>query len=531
MIIQRNPNATIAIGALVDGSRWDAFAISAGRSPVIINTFQAWGNGASMQTFPLATVQVISARGAVPLLTWEPYDQANAESANQPAYALSAILSGNYDSYITAWATAAASYGHPIWLRFAQEMTGDFWAWGCAPVNPNSNTPNQFIQVWRKIHDIFRNAGASNVVWIWCPNLRGDQPSRNATLPSCYPGDGYVDWTAFDAYNYGTDKIGGAGWVSSRFILDQTYAELAALSGKPIMLAEWGCGQNGGDKAAWLASALSDMANHRYPKLRAAVYFHRDMSAQSGQSDWRITSSEAARAAYASGVRASQVLAGAPWTPPDAVPTAAVLPEPLAAYQCDGNVDDSSGNEHHATFVGGTWTETGITAPRVTLPVLPTTGLITAMCAVQTPASGANLTTPISLMFSGGAFIEWSWKDNPGRVDVTVSNGTTTATNGGRKESTVPMPVSAWVVSGFTYDCATGDGVAYTLWDTYWYVWEFTGPVFATTPVLTGGYIGQNHSQAAGWAGQVGYVSIWDRLLPPDEGSPGFPGVSPTFSR
>ncbi len=68
-----------------------------GRSPNIVNFYEGFNS-----TFPLTDAQEVSAIGAEPEITWEPW--LNQLGANQNTYPLPAIAAGQFDTYITAFA-------------------------------------------------------------------------------------------------------------------------------------------------------------------------------------------------------------------------------------------------------------------------------------------------------------------------------------------------------------------------------------------------------------------------------------------
>jgi beta-mannanase len=127
-------------------------------------------------------------------LAGPPWDYTGTET--QPAYQLADIIAGTYDSYITGWATAAAAWGKPCYLRFAHEMNGNWYPWAEAV---NGNTAGQYATAWQHVRDIFTAAGATNVKWIWAPNVLY---SGSTALAGLYPGDSYVDVVGVDGYNY-----------------------------------------------------------------------------------------------------------------------------------------------------------------------------------------------------------------------------------------------------------------------------------------------------------------------------------------
>jgi hypothetical protein len=148
---------------------------------------------------------------------------------------------------------------------------------------------------------LFEEEGATNATWVWCVNK--DYVGA-ADIAGLYPGDGYVDWVALDAYNRGTasgssgSQFGGSGWKSFTELVKPTYDKLiATASGKPIMIAELGTVEDGGSKAEWFRKALKHELKQLFPRVKALVYFNHFKLY-----DNRITSSEAARAAFEEGV-------------------------------------------------------------------------------------------------------------------------------------------------------------------------------------------------------------------------------------
>jgi beta-mannanase len=128
------------------------------------------------------------------MVTWEPWDYLG--DINQPAYSLSSIIGGAHDSYITRFALDAKAWGHPFFLRFAHEMNGDWYPWN---EGINGNTPGQYVQAWRHVHDLFTANGVTNVTWVWSPNI---EYTGSIPLSGLYPGDAYTDWIAMDGYNW-----------------------------------------------------------------------------------------------------------------------------------------------------------------------------------------------------------------------------------------------------------------------------------------------------------------------------------------
>lgn len=262
-------------GAPGDPALLDAVASQIGRMPAIVLWYQAWGG--NYATFDPSLLQTIAARGAMPMITWEPWSPSG--GLDQPAYQLSAIARGDQDAYIDTWANGIAAYGGPVYLRFAHEMNGSWYPWA-AGVNGNSSV--NYIAAWRHVHDRFAAAGATNVRWVWSPNVvfPGSTP-----LDSLYPGDAYVDWVGLDGYNWGTSQS-WSSWQSLGDVFAPSYAELTALTAKPIIITETASSESGGDKAAWIDEGLRTHLPEWFPNVRAIVWFN-----QPKETDWQIDSS------------------------------------------------------------------------------------------------------------------------------------------------------------------------------------------------------------------------------------------------
>ena len=292
-------------GAWVPGVPWDmsqqdAFESRVGKRVGIIHFGQGWQWDRVYQPFYPGDYQRIMDRGAVPLLDWGPWDLSARRSVNQPSFALARIIDGDHDTYIRDWATAVMAWGQPLWVRFAWKMNSLWFPW-CEGVNDNQ--PGDYIRAWQHVVDIFRDVGATNVAWVWCPNAvyLGATP-----LASLFPGETYVDWIGYDAYNWGTTY--GAEWTSVAATLDPTYALMRQVSAsKPIMLGEIACSENGGSKAAWISDLFAALPRD-YPEITALVWFN--WNAGNADLDWPIESSVAATAAFAAGINASRYRAG-----------------------------------------------------------------------------------------------------------------------------------------------------------------------------------------------------------------------------
>jgi hypothetical protein len=230
-------------------------------------------------TFPTSVFNSVRQHGYIPMLSWSSQEVGNYFA---PSFMDGAIASGSQDAYLTQWAKDAKAWGHPLFLRFDWEMNGSWFNYGTGKHSSTStpnNTPAQFVAMWRHVHNIFTQVGATNVTWLWCSNAEfalGSSPASN------YPGDSYVDWTCFDGYN------GDDPWKSFTTLSGQTYNDIAALApSKPMMLGETASTAVGGSKAQWISGMFSALAGS-YPKLQGVVWEDIDSVGPGGKSDWPV---------------------------------------------------------------------------------------------------------------------------------------------------------------------------------------------------------------------------------------------------
>lgn len=256
-----------------------ATATQLGRTLREFNFYLAWTYG---EPFPTDVLTQARANGVLPSITWEPWDPA--AGVDQPRYRLSTIAAGGFDDYIDRWARAAAAYGGPVKIRFAHEMNGTWYPWSAAT---NGNSPATYIAAFRHVQDRFDAAGATNVIWVWSPNI---VPGMPVTLASVWPGARYVDAIGIDGYNGGADEPSMGGWRSPRQVFADTLAQIDQLAPTtPVYIAETGSAEGGGDKAAWIRELFAYLATTRVSGV--------DWFEFGGRADWRLTSSVASAAA------------------------------------------------------------------------------------------------------------------------------------------------------------------------------------------------------------------------------------------
>jgi hypothetical protein len=294
------PIRRIALGAYIpgapsDASKIDAYAELTGKMPDIVMWYQVWGT--ESRAFDVKSANAVRSRGAMPVISWEPW----IGKTNDPDWALSTIIAGRHDTYIREWSRDVAAWGHPIYVRPMHEMNGYWSAWS---PGVNDNTTEEFVLAWRHIVDVARGEGATNIRWVWAPNIDSDNP-RMSSFASVYPGDDYVDWAGLDGFNWGTSRI-TTSWRDLSTTFAHSVAEVRSLTLKPLMIAETGSSELGGDKAAWITNGFAEVATD-LPEVEAVIWFNG--IDPDWQVDWAVDSSPSSIDAFRA-VATSEVFSG-----------------------------------------------------------------------------------------------------------------------------------------------------------------------------------------------------------------------------
>ncbi len=269
----------------------DIFGAHAGKQVSILHWGRRWYSNGAYYPFNATLMETVRQHGMISLLDWNSMDYSS--NLDQPFFSLGSIISGVHDSYIRQWATDAKNWGHPFFVRFDDEMNGDWEPWS---ESRSYNSPGQYAQAWRHVHDIFTQVGANNVTWVWCPNI---EYSGTVPLEELYPGNSYVDWTCMDGYNWGPEPNHGGRWWAFYDIFKQTYDHLLQIApDKPIMIGETSSTELDGSKPAWITDALVTELPSQFPKIKALVWFNVALD----NMDWPIESSPASQAAFAAGI-------------------------------------------------------------------------------------------------------------------------------------------------------------------------------------------------------------------------------------
>jgi cellulose synthase (UDP-forming) len=245
----------------------DAWQHAHGARPRIVHTFQQWWG--PIRTAPIVWMREVAAQGAVPMITWEPWNKpfGSVHDPNQRPEVLRDIAAGRYDGYVRRFARKVAAFRNPVMIRFAHEMNGNWYPWS---VGIGSNTPRRFVRAWRHVHNVFEREGALNVSWVWSIEaFAGGTPTPRSTLWHYYPGKRYVDWVGLSGFNWGPAHHNG-GWLSFRDVFKRVYPVVAGFN-KPVMIAETGT-DTSRDANLWMRHALKTVETD-YARVKALVFY------------------------------------------------------------------------------------------------------------------------------------------------------------------------------------------------------------------------------------------------------------------
>lgn len=264
-------SATIKLGVFNSGAPANATTVAnytaeVGRQPDVVLWYTDFGGN----LLTSEQISTLKATGQAPMVTWEPHTQS-----------LSAIAKGSYDSYLRGVARKTKEqWSGELMVRFAHEMNGSWYPW--------SGSPATYVAAWRRIVNIFREEGATNVKWVWAPNV-----DRAGTMPFAeyFPGESWVDYIGLDGYNWGNTP--GNRWSSLKEVFSASYAKITSLSQKPLYITETASSETGGSKAEWIRTGYTQTIPQEFPRVAGVIWFNKVEA-----DDWPIDSSQSSLEAY-----------------------------------------------------------------------------------------------------------------------------------------------------------------------------------------------------------------------------------------
>jgi beta-mannanase len=262
-----------------------------GKKVAISHFYTGWENLGKEQF--VGQLRVLQSNGWRPMISANPYFFASCSANGKTLY--QSIASGDCDTVLKDAARGFREFGSPILFRFAWEMNIDSMGWS---IQKTGSSPSDFIAAWRRFHDITRDEGASNVIWVFSPNtLTGNSIAYSAL----YPGSDYVDWVGLDGYNWGSTQP-WSHWQTFTDIFQTSYYSLLSVApDKPMMIAEVNSTDVGGDKASWYKSMLDDELPSHFPSVKAVVFFNESKPQE--RVNWLIDSTSSSLVSFSQSIR------------------------------------------------------------------------------------------------------------------------------------------------------------------------------------------------------------------------------------
>ena len=239
------------------------FAQAIGTQPNLVSYYSNWP-----EPFQTSFAESASQHGAETVVQLVPMTNDNTPVS------LASIASGEYDPYLRTFATAVKEFRNNIVLSFGHEMNGGWYPWGY-----RHTSPKIFVAAWRHIVQVFREAGASNVTWLWTVNVMDKNvPAPIPSPDAWWPGGSYVNWIGVDGYYLQSSSVFAS-------LFGPTIAAVRGLTNDPILIAE-----TGAPPAVGQVAKVNDLfAGVRTYGLLGFMWFDEDTEGKT----WRITNPQA----------------------------------------------------------------------------------------------------------------------------------------------------------------------------------------------------------------------------------------------
>ncbi|WP_256208918.1 glycoside hydrolase family 26 protein [Paenibacillus sp. CF384] len=174
------------------------------------------------------------------------------------------------DDYLRQLARDIAASGVKVFLRFANEMNGDWVPW-------HEENPKNYIDKFRIVAKVFHEEAPDNVAMVWAPDR---SPEYN--INDYYPGDDTVDWVGVSLYTIFNPTLDplkqGEDRSSHLEKFDYIYKQYA--SRKPVYISEGGVAymypEKKQDKTDWAVYKMKEFYASLpmlYPKVKAVFWF------------------------------------------------------------------------------------------------------------------------------------------------------------------------------------------------------------------------------------------------------------------
>jgi len=185
------------------------------------------------------------------------------------------VAAGRYDDFLKKFAQEVKADGRTIWIRPLHEANGDWYNWGV--YHNDSTTPADFVAAFRHVVTVMRATGAPLKFQLNLNRYNGRE--RKTPLAEFHPGDEYVDMVLLTNYNRGHTDLQHPDCHSFSEDFVEPYEQVAAMTRRPLGVAEMATTHYCGDKPTWIREAMYTLAT-RFPRVMQITWFglNRDVS-------------------------------------------------------------------------------------------------------------------------------------------------------------------------------------------------------------------------------------------------------------
>lgn len=207
-------------------------------------------------------VEAISSHGAIPFVY-------KTLTIAIPTYGFGNLVGNKeFKKDLMKYARNIVKFGKPIFVCTMRELNCTY----DKNLYPWREQPTTAKKVWKHMWQVFEDQGANEyATWVWevyCPEGYNHDPNIIDNPERYYPGDKYVDWIAFSAYNRKEHSSTNRSFSS---LVGATYRQMRRNHPtKPIMMAEFGK-FSGSDQARWLEKAFETIK--LWKGMKAAIYW------------------------------------------------------------------------------------------------------------------------------------------------------------------------------------------------------------------------------------------------------------------
>lgn len=254
----RSASPTATFGIWTSADSFSGYSTVAGQHPNVANVYLFWGN-----SFPTLFVGQAHSAGATPFVEIEPWQGALQGQPGDcdygPDFPSMTTIGANgsaISSYLNAFGSAIASFGHPVIVTFAREFNlyGQYpWAQGGC----EDTSPAQWIKAWDTVRSDVDATADGLASFMWAP----DADTGGTTIdPTPYwPGASLVD------------MVGVEGFLSTRWgsqlgtfsgLFGPVFDQIHALTRLPIFIAETNLAPLDGSGYQSISGFISALCSH-----------------------------------------------------------------------------------------------------------------------------------------------------------------------------------------------------------------------------------------------------------------------------